>query len=111
MEIGKIGAYLSVVSETTKQQIVDPLQNIERTKTMKKIILAASAFAMMSGAAFASSASGVVATYNEGARVITLESGQSYTVPRDVAIPAIQAGEKVSIQLNGEGDKVNAVLR
>jgi len=32
-------------------------------------------------------------------------------VPRDVAIPAIQAGEKVSIQLNGEGDKVNAVLR
>lgn len=78
---------------------------------MKKIILTASAIAMMSGVAFASSANGVVATYNEGARVITLESGQSYTVPRDVAIPAIQTGEKVSIQLNGEGDKVNAVLR
>jgi hypothetical protein len=111
MEIQKLGAYLSVVSEPTKQRTVDPLPNIERTKTMKKIILAASAVAMMSGAAFASSANGVVSQFNEQARVITLESGQSYTVPRDVAIPAIQAGEKVSIQLNDEGDKVNAVLR
>jgi hypothetical protein len=111
MVIGKLGAYLIDVSETAKTKIVEPLSNNERTKTMKKIILTASAIVLMSGAAFASSANGVVAKFNEEARVITLESGQSYTVPRDVAIPAIQAGEKVSIQLNGEGDKVNAVLR
>lgn len=78
---------------------------------MKKIILAAAALSVMSGAAFASSASGVVSKLNAQARVITLDNGQSYTVPRDVAMPAIHEGEKVSIQLNDEGDKVRAVLK
>ncbi|AWC24460.1 DUF1344 domain-containing protein [Aminobacter sp. P9b] len=78
---------------------------------MNKLILAASAFALMTGAALASSSDGVVAKINADARVITLESGQSYTVPRDVALPAIQAGEKISIQLNDEGDRVQSVLR
>lgn len=78
---------------------------------MKKIILAASALILMSGAALASSAEGVVAKFDPAVRVITLESGQSYSVPRDVAIPSIQTGEKVSIQLNDEGDKVQGVLR
>lgn len=78
---------------------------------MNKIILAASAFALMTGAALASSADGVVAKINSDVRVITLENGRSYTVPRDVALPAIQAGEKVSIQLNDEGDRVQSVLR
>ncbi|WP_378942968.1 DUF1344 domain-containing protein [Mesorhizobium sp. ANAO-SY3R2] len=78
---------------------------------MNKIIIAASALAVMSGAAFASSASGVISKFNAQTRVITLENGNSYTVPRDVAIPAIQDGDKVSIQLNDEGDKVRAVLK
>jgi len=78
---------------------------------MNKLILAASAFSLMTGAALASSSDGVVAKINADARVITLESGQSYTVPRDVALPAIQAGEKISIQLNDEGDRVQSVLR
>ncbi|MEJ6783280.1 MULTISPECIES: hypothetical protein [Phyllobacteriaceae] len=78
---------------------------------MKKIILTASAFALMSGAAFASSAVGVVSSYNPDVRVITLEGGKSFTIPRDVAVPSIQAGERVSIDLNDEGDRVTAVLR
>ncbi|GAA4111524.1 DUF1344 domain-containing protein [Aminobacter aganoensis] len=78
---------------------------------MKKIIIAASAFSIMTGAAFASSANGVVGNINSDTRVITLESGKSFTIPRDVALPAIQAGDTVSIQLNDEGDKVQAVLR
>ncbi len=78
---------------------------------MKKIIIAASALAIMSGAALASSADGVIAKYNADVRVITLESGKSYTVPRDVALPQLQVGEKVSIQLNGERDRVTGVLK
>ncbi|MEJ6783279.1 hypothetical protein [Aminobacter sp. Piv2-1] len=78
---------------------------------MKKIILAASALALMSGAALASSADGVVGNYNADVRVITLEGGKSFTIPRDVAVPSIQAGEKVSIDLNDEGDRVTAVLK
>ena len=78
---------------------------------MKKIILAASAFALMSGAAFAASADGIVAKYNSDVRVITLDNGQSYTIPRDVAVPSISTGEKVTILLNGEGDRVTTVLK
>ncbi len=77
---------------------------------MKKIIIAASALAFMSGAAFASSNNGIIKHYDATARVITLESGKSYTIPRDVALPPLQVGEKVSIQLNGERDKVTSVL-
>ncbi|MCX8567921.1 MULTISPECIES: DUF1344 domain-containing protein [Hyphomicrobiales] len=78
---------------------------------MKKLILAASALALMSGAALASSTDGTVAKYNSDVRVITLDNGQSYTIPRDVAVPSIQNGEKVSIQLNSDGDRVTGVLK
>lgn len=78
---------------------------------MKNIIIAASALSIIAGAAIASPSSGIVGNINTGTRVITLESGKSFTVPHDVALPAIQAGDTVSLQLNDEGDKVQAVLR
>ena len=77
---------------------------------MKKIILAVSALALMSGAALASN-DGIVAKYNSETRVITLDNGKSFTIPRDVALPSISTGEKVSIQVNGEGDRVTTVLK
>ncbi|KQU75401.1 hypothetical protein ASC75_18855 [Aminobacter sp. DSM 101952] len=78
---------------------------------MKKIIIAASALSIIAGSAIASPASGIVGNINTDTRVITLESGKSFTIPRDVALPALQAGDTVSLQLNDEGDKVQAVLR
>lgn len=78
---------------------------------MKKLILAASAVTLMSGASFASSGDGVIKNFNADTRVITLDNGTSYTIPRDVALPPLQNGEKVSIQLNDEGDRVTGVLR
>ncbi|AWC23363.1 DUF1344 domain-containing protein [Aminobacter sp. P9b] len=78
---------------------------------MKTLVLAAASLAMMSGAALASSQNGMIAKFNSSARVITLESGKSFTIPRDVALPPVQVGEQVSIQLNDEGDKVTTVLR
>ncbi|GAA4111518.1 DUF1344 domain-containing protein [Aminobacter aganoensis] len=78
---------------------------------MKKIIIAASALSIIAGVAIASPASGIVGNINTDTRVITLESGKSFTIPRDVALPALQTGDTVSLQLNDEGDKVQAVLR
>lgn len=78
---------------------------------MKTLVLAAASLAMMSGAALASSENGMIAKFNSSARVITLDNGKSYTIPRDVALPPVQVGEQVSIQLNDEGDKVTTVLR
>ena len=78
---------------------------------MKKILLIVAPLILVAGAALASSRDGVVAKYNHDVRVITLENGRSYTVPRDVALPPLQAGEKVSIILNDEGDRVTAVLK
>ncbi|GAA4116581.1 DUF1344 domain-containing protein [Aminobacter aganoensis] len=78
---------------------------------MKTLVLAAASLAMMSGVALASSQNGMIAKFNSSARVITLESGKSFTIPRDVALPPVQVGEQVSIQLNDEGDKVTTVLR
>lgn len=78
---------------------------------MKKIILAAASLAFMSGAALASANNGVVMKFSPASRVITLENGHSFTVPRDVGLPNVQIGDKVSIELNDEGDKVTSVLR
>lgn len=77
---------------------------------MRKLILAAASLALMSGAAFAGEANGIVAKFNSEARVITLDSGKSFTVPRDVALPAIMVGSRVSIQLDDENDKVDNVF-
>ena len=88
-----------------------PLSKNGKTLPMKTILLIASPLIFIAGSALASSLDGIVARYNHDVRVITLENGKSVTVPRDVAMPSLQAGEKVSIQLNGEGDRVTAVLK
>lgn len=77
---------------------------------MNKLILAAAAFALFSGSALASDASGVVTRFNADTRVITLQGGGSYTIPRDVALPSVKVGEKISILFNDEGDVVRNVL-
>ncbi|PWK61738.1 DUF1344 domain-containing protein [Aminobacter sp. AP02] len=78
---------------------------------MRKLIIALGTVALMSGAALAASADGVVKEFNKETKVITLEDGKSYTVPADVAIPAeIVAGAKVSITLDqDDATKVTAV--
>lgn len=77
---------------------------------MKRLILAISVLAIMTGVAVARQAQGIVASYNPGTRVIKLQNGRSYTVPRDVAVPRLNPGDKVSIMFNDEGDKVKHVL-
>lgn len=78
---------------------------------MKTLILAAASLAFMSGVALASNSNGMITKFNPYTRVVTLEGGKSFTIPRDVPLPALQVGEKVSIQLNNDGDRVTDILR
>lgn len=77
---------------------------------MRQYILVAASLVFMSSAAFATQATGVVSGINPKTRVITLGKGESYTIPRDVALPNVQVGDRVSILFNGQGDRVSAVL-
>ena len=77
---------------------------------MRRLVLVISALALMTGVAVARQAQGTVARYNPSTRVITLKDGRSYTVPRDVAVPRLNVGDKVSIMFNDEGDKIKTVL-
>ncbi len=77
---------------------------------MRKLILAASALAFMSGAALATEVDGTVAKFNPAVRVITLTSGESFTIPRDVAIPPqLAAGKRVAIDQRDNGAKIESV--
>ena len=78
---------------------------------MRKLIIALGAAALMSGAAWAASADGVVKELNKEAKVITLEDGKSYTVPADVALPAdLAAGMKVTVTVAADdATQVSAV--
>lgn len=70
---------------------------------MRKLIIALGTLALMSGAALAATVDGVVREYIKETKVITLEDGNSYTVPPDVAVPAeIAAGMKISITLDDD---------
>lgn len=78
---------------------------------MKKLILAAAALTLMSGAALATEIDGVVAKFNPAVRVITLTNGESYTIPRDVAIPPqLAPGKRVAIDEHDNGAKIESVL-
>lgn len=78
---------------------------------MRKLILAAAALTLMSGAALATEVDGVVAKFNPAVRVITLKNGDSYTIPRDVAIPPqLAPGQKVAISEHDNGTKIDSVL-
>ncbi len=77
---------------------------------MNKFFLAVASLVLMSGAALATEANGIVTKFNPQTRVITLNGSKSFTIPRDVALPAVHVGGHVSILLNDEGDRVQSVL-
>lgn len=77
---------------------------------MRKLALAVAAIVLTSGSAFADVTNGVVSNYNPQVRVITLQNGQSYTVPRWVPLPAIQVGQNVTITSRDDGGDVTSVL-
>ncbi len=68
---------------------------------MKKLLIAAGAaslLAMSSMAAFADQASGTIQSVDPTAMTITLDDGNTYTLPQSVDAASLQVGEKVDIQ-------------
>ena len=78
---------------------------------MTKLVLATAALALMSGAALATEVDGVVAKFTPAVRDITLTNGESYTIPREVAIPPqLAPGKRVAIDERDNGAKIDSVL-
>lgn len=77
---------------------------------MKRILLALTAVALMSGVALAEvDTNGVVKSYDADKRVITLEDGKTFTVEPDVAVPELMAGQKVTVTV--DDNRGNQVVR
>lgn len=64
---------------------------------MIKSILAAVSVLALTGAAFAAEVEGVVASYDATTKMITLESGETFTVADDVELDGLMPGGKVAI--------------
>jgi len=64
---------------------------------MIKSILAAASVLALTGAAFAAEVEGVVTNYDAATSMITLESGETFTVADGVDLGDLQPGGKVAI--------------
>ena len=76
---------------------------------MMKTILTAASVLAMAGAAFAAEAEGVVTGYDPATRMITLESGETYTVGEGVEVGDLQPGGKVTITYDDGTTNATAV--
>ena len=77
---------------------------------MKKLMIAASAaalFATMS-IAFAAEATGVISSVDATAGTVTLDNGQTYSLPASVAAADLKVGAKVKITYDDAGGKMTA---
>ncbi|MDP2120833.1 MAG: DUF1344 domain-containing protein [Hoeflea sp.] len=64
---------------------------------MIKSILAAASVLALTGAAFAAEVEGVVTNYDAMTKMITLESGETFTVADGVELGDLQPGGRVAI--------------
>ncbi len=74
---------------------------------MKKLVIAAGAavlLAMSSLAALADEASGSVTNVDDSAMTVTLDDGNTYTLPADVDSSTLQVGDKVTIEYTKDAD-------
>ena len=76
---------------------------------MKKMIITAASVLAMAGAAFAAEVEGVVTNYDPATKMITLESGESYTVGEGVEVGDLQPGGKVAITYDDGTTNATAV--
>ncbi len=68
---------------------------------MKKLLIAAGAaglLALSSLAAFAAEAQGSIKSVDPSAMTVTLDNGNTYTLPASVDAATLQVGEKVKIE-------------
>ncbi len=74
---------------------------------MRKLVIAAGAamlLAVSSLAALADEASGQVTNIDDSAMTITLDDGNTYTLPTDVDPASLMVGDKVTIEYTKDGN-------
>ncbi len=74
---------------------------------MKKLLIAAGAaslLAMSSVAAFADEAQGSITSVDPTAMTVSLDDGNTYTLPASVDAASLQVGEKVIIEYSKDAD-------
>lgn len=76
---------------------------------MKKFIITTAAVLSMAGAAFAAEVEGVVTSYDPATKMITLESGEVFTVAGDVQLEGLEPGGKVAITYDDGTTNATAV--
>ena len=64
---------------------------------MKKFLITAVSVVGLAGAAYAAEVEGVVSSYDPATRMITLESGETFTVTGDAQLDNVQPGGKVVV--------------
>ncbi len=70
---------------------------------MKKILIAMSAASFLAAsplAALADEALGAIASVDATAGTITLDDGNTYTLPKDLDAASLQVGEKVKVEFD-----------
>lgn len=75
---------------------------------MKSILTAASVLAM-TGAAFAAEVEGVVTSYDPATKMITLESGEAFSLADGVELDGLEPGGKVVITYDDGTTNATAV--
>lgn len=76
---------------------------------MKKILATLVASVAFAAAAFAGEVEGVVKTYDEATKTVTLEDGQAFTLADGVAAEGIVAGAKVKVTFDDATKAASAV--
>jgi hypothetical protein len=77
---------------------------------MKKLMIAASAAALLASVSigYAAEAQGTISSIDTAAGTVTLDSGQTFTLPASVAAADLKVGSKVTITYDESGGKMNA---
>ena len=74
---------------------------------MRKLMVTASAAAMLAGSAFAAlaaEATGAIASIDTSAGAVTLDSGQTFTLPASVDAASLQVGQQVTVTYDEGSD-------
>jgi Protein of unknown function (DUF1344) len=83
--------------------------NNQRTKHMKKFVSLLIASAAMVATAYAGELAGVVKTYDEATKTVTLEDGSAYVLADGVVADGIVAGAKVKVTFDDASKAATAV--
>ena len=76
---------------------------------MKKILVTLAASAAFISMAFAGEIEGVVKTFDEATKTVTLEDGSAYVLAEGVAVEGLAAGAKVKVTFDDATKAATAV--